>query len=94
MSDTPQQIAENIVAEYEQHKGGGPSRYLRGGFLTEEVLLAQELLRLRDALREATAIGIANLFAYYGAYESLSQHKREQWDKLSALAKMADGGTK
>lgn len=44
---------------------------------------------LRDALREATAIGIANLFAYCGAYESLSPHKRKQWDRLSELSKLA-----
>lgn len=42
------------------------------------------------ALREATAIGIANLFAYCGAYESLTQHQRLQWDRLSELAKLSD----
>lgn len=45
---------------------------------------------LQAALREATAIGIANLFAYCGAYESLTPHKRKQWDRLAELARLAD----
>lgn len=51
--------------------------------------IAHDLEMMRNALREATAIGIANMFAYCGAYVSLTPYKQKQWDRLGELAKLA-----
>lgn len=78
------------IIERDDKDNAGPSRILRPG-TTDEYRLAQAVLRYAYACREATSIGIANLFSYCGAYESLSSYKKQQWDRLNELAVICDG---
>ena len=82
-------LAQEIITRDDQDNAS-PSRTLRPG-TTEEYKVASDLIHYAYALREATSIGIANLLAYCGAYESLSQDKQQQWDRLDELAALTDG---
>jgi len=81
-------LAKEVLERDDKDNRG--SRILRPG-VTDEYRLARALLDYAKALQEAASIGIADLFAYCGAYESLNPHKRKTWDRLNKLHAMCDG---
>lgn len=87
MTDGLKLALDTIKRDDEDNAG---PRTLRPG-ITDEYRLAKAVIEYAKALREATGIGIASYAAYVGAYESLNDYKRRQWDRLNALAAKADG---
>jgi len=80
-------LATEVISRDDKDNQG--PRVLRPG-LTDEYKLATATIKYATALREAASIGVASLFAYCGAYESLNKYKRDQWDRLNELHAMCD----